>query len=164
MFIKGVTLLFFIGMLIIESPAQTVASSDEQNGADIFSLIQDNSFGGTIKLYQDASLYVLLEKNARINEKQGIYGFRIQIYSGSGITAREKANAVKREFLELFPEFSYDIIYTIYKAPYFMVSVGDFRNRNEAFELYHSINKKFPGSYIIRSKINFPKLEVSAGE
>ena len=51
-----------------------------------------------------------------------------------------------------------NLIYFSYQAPYFKVLVGDYRNKNEAFEMYHKIKSTFPGLYIVKSRIKFPKL------
>jgi len=158
---KLICLLFLIGNLLFDSFAQPVSADQDAN---IFTSIQDNSYGGKMTIYQNPSLQVLVEKSIRMNEKDGINGYRIQIYSGTGSAAREKASNVKREFLENFPEIDQEVIYTDYLEPYFKVKVGDFRNRNEAFELYNNVKKKFPGSYIVKSKINFPKLELPEGK
>ncbi len=144
-----------VTILIAQSkPQDTIPESE-----DIFSQLQDNSYGGVIQIFQDPSLHVLVDKNTRLNKKEGLEGYRIQLFSNSGQDAREKANEVQQKFLELFPDFDNSLIYTEYAAPYFKVRVGDFRSKNEAYEIFHKLRNKFPSSYIIKSKINFPKLE-----
>jgi hypothetical protein len=128
---------------------------------DIFSTLQDNSRGGKIEIYQDPALHVLVDKSIRINKKEGLDGYRIQIFSSSGQEARDLANETQQKFLELFPDFDSRLIYTEYTAPYFKLRIGDFRNKNEAYEFFHKLRKKFPSSYIVKSKINFPKLEAN---
>lgn len=158
---KGVSLFFLVSILFAELAAQELSNSSQPPLSDIFSSLQDNTQGGAINLYQSPSINVLIDRNTRISEKEGLSGYRIQIYSGTGVNAREKANTTKREFLEAFPELKENLIYIDYQAPYFKVSIGDYRNKNEAFEYYHNIKKRFPGSYIVKSKINFPELELA---
>lgn len=157
MFVKIIWLFLFIGVLVVKINAQdnnSIAVTD-----DIFSSIQDETYGGDIQLYQNPSLHVLVDRYARINKKERLNGYRIQIYSGSGNKARFEAEDIRRRLLNNFPEFDYNLIYFDYQAPYFKVVVGDYRNKNEAFEVYHRIKRKFSGSYIVKSKINFPKLK-----
>jgi hypothetical protein len=155
------SLLFLLGLFNALVSAQELSDNSQPPLDDIFSTIQDNSQGGTINLYQNPSINVLIDKSIRISEKEGLSGYRIQIFSGTGTPARDKAFGIKKEFLEVFPEINENLIYIDYQSPYFKVSIGDYRNRNEAFEYYHSIKKKFPGSYIVKSKINFPELELA---
>jgi len=161
---KLITLLLIVGYSLFDAHAQAGYSKTDDDNSDIFISFHDNSDGGTINIYQNPAILVLLEKSISMNEKDGLSGYRIQVYSGTGVTAREKASSIKQELMQNFPEIDEDVIYTDYQEPYFKVNVGDFRNRNEAFELYYNIKNKFPGSYIVNSKINFPKLELSEGK
>ena len=164
MFKKQISLILLFGFLLFKLEAQESNNSSLTLEDDIFSILQDDSFGGIISFYQNPSLHVLVDKNSRLNKKNGLKGYRIQIYSGSGVTARDNANAASLQFKEKFEDFDTDLVYINYQSPYFRVRVGDFRNKNEAFEIYHEIVKKFPGSYIVKSKINFPKIELPEDE
>lgn len=159
MFKKQISLLFLCILMAGSLKAQTESLDATPQVVDIFSLLQEDSHGAAIHLYQNPSLHVLVDKNSRLNEKSGLMGYRIQIYSGSGTQARDKANEVGLTFMENFPEFDPGLIYTDYQAPYFKVRIGDYRNKNEAFEFYNDLKKKYPGAYIVKSVINFPKLE-----
>ena len=65
MFIKQVSLLFILLFATIEMHAQGAAANKNPKNTDVFDLIQDNSFGGTINLYQNPSLHVLLLNRMR---------------------------------------------------------------------------------------------------
>ncbi len=126
---------------------------------DLFTLLSEKSQGqGDINLVQDAELYVLIDKYSRINKRDGLSGYRIQIFSGSGQNAREQANQASQLFCKNFPDFDPNLIYMEYQAPYFKLRIGDFRNKTEANAFYHSVKVIFPDSYLVKSKINFPKL------
>jgi len=127
---------------------------------DIFATLQnnDNSNYGEITLYQDVSLFVLIDRHKRLSE--GILqGYRIQIYRGSGQSARSEVEDNQQKLLQSFPSFDSRQIYPIYEAPYFKLRIGDYRNKNEAFEILSKIKQVFPNAYIVNSSINFPKLE-----
>ena len=127
---------------------------------DIFSEIQKkDSSKGEILIFQDASLNVLVDRNKRIN-KNNLKGFRIQIYRGSGQDAREQSNLASQRFMEKFPDYNPKHIYFIYETPYFKVRIGDYRTRNEAFEVLYKVKDYFRDAYIVNSKINFPDLSV----
>lgn len=153
-------LWLFMGTAFISLAQESESVADSMSVYnDIFSSLQDNSRGGKIEIYQDPALHVLVDKSIRINKKEGLDGYRIQIFSSSGQDARDKVNEIQQQFLEMFPDFDARLIYTEYTAPYFKLRIGDFRNKNEAYAFFHKLRKKFPSSYIVKSKINFPKLE-----
>jgi hypothetical protein len=158
----SLTTAFVLSVLFVSAQINTTDSVNITD--DIFSALQNNTYGGNITILQEPSLHVLIDRSIRINKKKGLNGYRIQIFSGSGNNAREQANKVAQEFKSYFPNFDHDLIYFNYQAPYFKVRIGDFRNRNEAFELYNKIIKKFPSSYIVKSRIKFPKLKPSLSE
>lgn len=128
---------------------------------DIFSALQiSEESEGEILLFQDASINVLVDKHKRINQKE-LKGYRIQIYRGSGQKAREDANASSYLFTSNFPAFDQTQVYAIYESPYFKLRIGDYRTKNDAFEFLYHVKRVFPNAYIVATKINFPKLEVS---
>ncbi|MGE4289871.1 MAG: hypothetical protein AB7E36_14390 [Salinivirgaceae bacterium] len=84
--------LFISGATLIAQEA----NKSEELSQDIFSVLQDNAQGGKIQLFQDPELHVLVDKNIRINKKQGIEGYRIQLFSSSGQDARDKVNQMQQ--------------------------------------------------------------------
>ncbi len=93
-----------------------------------------------------------IENNRR---KNGIDGWRVEIFNRSGSNALEEALEVKQDFLSVYPDIPVNVLFN---APDFKVRVGDFRTRNEALKLRKEITKKYPKSFAVRDKINFPPL------
>jgi len=96
----------------------------------------------------EVNYYKLLLKNSKIH---GVPGFRILIYSESGIGAKEHQQRVRARFLSDFPGVD---AYYRYDEPYFKVYVGDCRTRSEALKLFDMIKKKFPNSILREDNIN----------
>ncbi len=110
-----------------------------------------------LQIYQDPRLETLLQRHIEYNKKKGgMNGFRIQIFFGSGRTARDDANETKARFLSYFPDTKAHILY---QSPFYKVRVGDFRTKNEALKFYRTIQRRFPNAYIIPDIIEFPELE-----
>ena len=81
-----------------------------------------------------------------VNSKvRGVPGYRIRIFSESGIGAKEEQQRIRASFLSEFPEID---AYYKYDEPYFKVYVGDCRSRSEALKLYDLIEDKFPNPII----------------
>ena len=77
-----------------------------------------------------------------------IAGYTIQVYVG---VDRQLAIEVKEKVSELYPQFHTDLQY---KSPNFIVTIGRFLDRLDAFELYSVVTKDF--SQAIMRPARFP--------
>lgn len=145
-------------LLAILTAFVAIGSASAQSN-DLFRQLDEQQSGyGMISITQDAKLYQMVDAFSDANKREGIKGYRIQIYSGSGQNARATMQTVSQQFLKNFPDFDPAQVYPEYKTPYFKLCVGDFRSRGEANAFYHKIRELYPDSYIVNSKIKFPKL------
>lgn len=137
---------------IAQLPSDTVLSK-----GDVFvELQQSGQNEGSVVVTQDAKIHYLVNKHIAINEEdKTIDGWRIQIYNSSGKEAREEANDVREKFLNKYPDVK---AYLIYQPPYFKIRVGDYRTKQDAYEVYVDMVKSFPVSYLVPDKINLPEL------
>ncbi len=94
-----------------------------------------------------------VEKNKK---RDGIEGFRVEIFFSAELNAKEQALNKKVEFLSQYPDYA---VHIKYDAPNFRVRVGDFRTKNEALKLYKEIEKDYPVAFIVADKIEFPLLK-----
>jgi len=84
----------------------------------------------------------LIAKNM---QSSGIPGYRIRIYSESGLGAKKEQQQVRARFLSLYPGLD---AYNRYDEPFFKVYVGDCRTISDALKLQDKIRKAFPNSII----------------
>ena len=96
----------------------------------------------------EANYYKLMVVNSKV---RGVPGYRIRIFSESGVGAKEEQQRIRASFLSEFPEID---AYYMYDEPYFKVYVGDCRTRSEALKLYDLIKKEFPNPIIREDYIN----------
>jgi hypothetical protein len=91
----------------------------------------------------------LIDRKASYNRlNNGEYdGFRIKIHFGAD---RVKAREIKTKFNTKFPDIN---AYEDYIQPNFVITVGDFRTKLEAFEALKKIQVEFPNSFYVKSKI-----------
>lgn len=75
-------------------------------------------------------------------------GYRIKIHFGLD---RETAEAVKAKFQKSFPDV---LTYKEYQQPNFVVLVGDYKSKLEAFRFLTEIKTEFPNAYIVKDRIN----------
>lgn len=110
------------------------------------SFAQDNGNGQAVT---QLKVKQLIEKKATYNKmNEGEYdGYRIKIHFGSD---RNQAREIKTKFSQKFNDYP---TYEGYDQPNFIITVGDFRTKLEAFEALKKIQMEFPNSFIVKSKI-----------
>ena len=94
-----------------------------------------------------------IEKNKL---RDGIDGYRVEIFFSSDLDAKRKALDKKVEFLSKYPDYN---VHVIFIAPNFRVRVGDFRTKNEAWKLYEKIKNDYRAAFVVKDKIDFPVLK-----
>lgn len=110
---------------------------------------------GNITYFQDEKISLLdsLRKENPIN----LNGYRVQIYFGNRNDARE----MRTKFILEHPDQG---AYISYLAPNFRLRVGDFRSRLECEAFKKEIAREFPGSYLVKDKIELPNLHPERDE
>jgi len=88
--------------------------------------------------------------------RPGMNGFRIRIFFDLGQQSRSASEEVVKVFMEKFPGIA---VYRNFDSPYYKVSVGDFRTRDEALKLLNSLENDYPKAFIVPEWINFPRLD-----
>jgi hypothetical protein len=127
--------------------------------SDLFPVNKPDSKAGELNIIQGKSADTLMSRYILANRflNGGMPGFRIQIYRGSGRTAREESNKVRADFIGIYPDIA---SYAEYADPgWFLVRVGDFRTKMEGTKTLYLIRKKYPNAYIVPDVINFPDLK-----
>lgn len=91
----------------------------------------------------------LIEKKAEYHRlTNGVRdGYRIKIYFG---VDREAAKEIRVNFNKMFPEVA---TYEEYQQPNWVVLVGDYLTKLEAFEWLKKVQTDFPNAFIVKSKI-----------
>jgi hypothetical protein len=129
-----------------------VMQAQSQSRVDPLRELQDAEESGQVKIRTDsllvANYYKLMEQNSKLS---GVPGYRIRIYSESGIGAKEEQQRVRARFLSLFPDTD---AYYRYDEPFFKVYVGDCRTRSQALKLYDRVAKSFPSAILVEDYIN----------
>jgi hypothetical protein len=91
----------------------------------------------------------LIEKKAEYHKLTNgeMEGYRIKIHFG---VDKEAAANVRTKFSAKFNEYSTDVDY---QQPNFVVLVGDFKTKLEAFEALKKIQVEFANAFIVKGKI-----------
>lgn len=110
-----------------------------------------------VQVDRDARLDKMLRWHIEKNQKrEGIEGYRVEIFFSSNLDAKEQALKTKVDFLSQYSDFAVHIKFV---APNFRVRVGDFRTKNEAWKLYKQIQDDYPTAFVVPDIIDFPLLK-----
>ena len=124
----------------------------QEKTADPYQQFREAGQEGQVHLEVDSLLEANYYKLRLQNSQQkGVSGYRIRIFSDSGLGAKEEQQKVRARFLTLFPDID---AYNKYDEPYFKVYVGDCRTQSEALKLYDRIKKSFPNAIRVDDNIN----------
>lgn len=112
---------------------------------------------GKVTINQNPAIDTLLGRNIEANKlKDGLDGYRIQIYRGSGKAGQEGSDKARIKFLSEFPDIPVDTKFD--KPNWFKVRVGNYRTKLEATKAWYQIKTIFKDSYIVEETIEFPDL------
>ncbi|MDF1574980.1 MAG: SPOR domain-containing protein [Bacteroidales bacterium] len=150
---------FFAAILFIFLSITLVKAQDGQNSSqgDLLQSLMEEGPRGQVTLELDSQLLANYNKMiARNMGSTGVPGYRIRIYSGSGVGAKEEQQRVRARFLSLYRGLD---AYNRYDEPFFKVYIGDCRTRSEALKLNDRIKKDFPNPIIVSDYINLKSTE-----
>ncbi|HCC69750.1 MAG TPA: hypothetical protein DEQ09_01140 [Bacteroidales bacterium] len=149
---KRYIILLAVFTLCLSLHAQKLIKAEELvNGSSSYDM-------GRVEINQDIRVDSLLSRHIMSNaQTNGMNGYRIQIYRGSGRTARVDANEIKAEFISEFPSIQ---AYLRFAPPnYFKVRIGDYRTKHDAYPDFKKVKRKFPNAYIVTDIITYPDLD-----
>ena len=128
----------------------------DYEGRDIFVLLNQNENGkGKVVIHQSRELQDAFRNQVYKNSYRKINGYRIRIYSGNSQDARRRSEEIAAGFAATHPGIP---IYKSYSNPFFKVTVGDFRTRDEALRFAESIAGRYQSAFLVREPINYPSL------
>lgn len=115
--------------------------------------------GDTMPHVQRDTLIDLLMEGWVVQNKarMGMDGYRVQVYSGSGNTARQEANDIRRQIISTNPDL---MAHLVYQPPNFKVRVGDCRTEVEAIQLKRKLAYHYPQGFVVRDLIRLPRLGI----
>lgn len=105
----------------------------------------------TVQIIMHGDAEAILKKSYQGSSSKKVKGFRILIFSDSSPSARGEANAARARFSRLYQKLP---AYLYYDNPYFKVTVGNFRTKEEAQRQLGRILKNFPTAFIVHEQIS----------
>ena len=100
-----------------------------------------NAEGEIISVNQNGIDELVAKYKVILQNTGGVVGWRIQVKFKA---KREDILPYKIRFINLYPNIPAQITFD---SPYYKLTVGNFRTRNESLKVQNQISKKFPGAY-----------------
>ena len=143
----ALTFLLFLSALVLG--AQEVDST--LVGHSILSDLQ----GSGVRVNQSQRMRGALDRYVREGPSKKIPGYRIRVFFGSDRTARAQSESVSGALRAAYPDHE---VYWNFESPNFKVTIGNFRSRDEALQLYNQLKGSYPTALIIKENIRYPRL------
>ena len=115
-------------------------------GVDILSLVDVN---------QSDAITEAFDQYTENNKSRQIAGYRVRIFFDNSRSARTRSEEVARKFAGSHPGVK---VYRSHVNPYFKVTVGNFRTRDEAQKFAGSISGTYPSVFLVKEHIQYPDL------
>lgn len=122
-------------------------------GRNILELMPSRSRGdsATVVVTNSHSVREAMQQHSERSTLGMTQGYRIRIFFSNAKNARTGSDEAVAKFRQKWSM----PIYCTYTNPYFKVTVGNFRTRNEAMEQLQKIRIDFPGAFIVKEEVYY---------
>ncbi len=110
--------------------------------------------GAGVKVNQSQAMRNAFDNYVSNNASKKMSGYRIRVYYENGQNARGRSEAISRSISAAYPGMG---VYRTFESPNFKVCVGDFRTKDEALKVFHSLKATYPTAIILKETINYPR-------
>ena len=145
------TLVFLLPLCLRAQDITAVRETVDSTlvGKDILSVI-----GPGVTVNQSQAVRNAFQRYVAQNAAKTLTGYRIRVYYDNGQAARSKSEGIEHDIRSQYPGVG---VYRTFESPNYKVSVGDFRTKEEALQIYNSLKAVYPTAYIIKETINYPR-------
>ena len=110
--------------------------------------------GSGVTVNQSRTMRSAFDSYVSNNAGKKLSGYRIRVFYDNSQSARNRSEAIARSISNAFPGIG---VYRTFESPNFKVCVGDFRTKDEALKVFHSLRATYPTALILKDNINYPR-------
>ena len=154
---KRLLVLFHLALLpclTLRAQEYRVDSGSSQVDSTLLGRSILSVLGSGVTVNQSRAMRSAFDSYVSNNASKKLTGYRIRVYFENGQNARNRSEAVARSISGAYPGIG---VYRTFESPNFKVCVGDFRTKDEALKVYHSLKGAYPTAIILRETINYPR-------
>ena len=152
---------FLVILILALLPCLTLRAQEyrvDNGSAQVDSTLMGRSIlsvlGPGVTVNQSRTMRSALDSYVSNNAAKKLSGYRIRVYFDNGQSARTRSESIARSISNAFPGIG---VYRTFESPNFKVCVGDFRTKDEALKVYHSLKATYPTAIILKETINYPR-------
>ena len=110
--------------------------------------------GSGVSVNQSSAMKSAFDSYVSANASKKVSGYRIRVYYENNQNARNRSEAIARTISGTYPGIG---VYRTFESPNFKVCVGDFRTKDDALKVYHTLKATYPTAIILKETINYPR-------
>ena len=149
-----IALLALLPGLVLRAQEYRVDTGSAQVDSTLMGRSILSVLGSGVTVNQSRTMRSALDSYVSNNAAKKLTGFRIRVYFDNGQNARNRSEAIARSISGTYPGIG---VYRTFESPNFKVTVGDFRTKDEALKVYHSLKASYPTAIILKETINYPR-------
>ena len=149
-----IAILALLPGLVLRAQEYRVDNGSSQVDSTLMGRSILSVLGPGVTVNQSRSMRSALDGYISNNAAKKLTGYRIRVYFDNGQSARMRSESIARSVSSAFPGIG---VYRTFESPNFKVTVGDFRTKDEALKVYHSLKATYPTAIILRETINYPR-------
>jgi len=115
-------------------------------GVDILSIVTVN---------QSSEIENAFDRYVENNKSRKLTGYRVRIFFDNSQNARTRSEEVAKAFAAEHPSMK---VYRSHINPYFKVTVGNFRTKDDAQKFARTIAGRYPSVFLVKENIHYPDL------
>lgn len=154
---KRILVILFLALLpclALRAQEYRVNNSSAQVDSTLMGRSILSVLGPGVTVNQSRAMRSALDSYVSNNASKKLSGYRIRVYFDNGQSARTRSEAISRSISNAYPGIG---VYRTFESPNFKVCVGDFRTKDEALKVYHSLKATYPTAIILKETINYPR-------
>lgn len=113
-------------------------------------LLETKNMEGQLLINQSEATLKSLKDYLVAKPREKRQGYRILVYYDNDQKARAESKEIESQLRASYPKHK---VYRSYSSPYFIVSIGNFKTKADAMELYNSLALVYEGAKIMKARI-----------
>jgi len=149
-----IALLALLPGLVLRAQEYRVDNGSAQVDSTLMGRSILSVLGSGVTVNQSRTMRSAMDSYVSNNAAKKLTGYRIRVYFDNGQSARMRSESIARSISNAYPGIG---VYRTFESPNFKVTVGDFRTKDDALKIYHSLKATYPTAIILRETINYPR-------
>jgi len=147
-------IITLISVLVLSHTTQSIAQNGEvrsySSSSYVYTPTPATTNNGSVNItVTDSRINSMVDAHRSANQRDNtVKGYRVQILQDNN---RSLMQQEKQKLQKMYPQLE---IYELYESPFFKLRVGNYKDRFEAYQMYHKLKRNFKRAFIVPDKVN----------